>query len=60
MKSEFPNKWKYLSKNLAYPYESFNSIKDYEKPVQNFPKEDFFSKPKNDHPKDIEMERRKD
>ena len=31
----FPDKWKYLTKKLAYPYEYFNSIDDYQKPVDN-------------------------
>ena len=28
--------WKYLNKNLAYPYECFKSIDDYQKLVKNF------------------------
>ena len=32
LKTEYPDKWKYLTKNLAYPYEYFNSIDDYQKP----------------------------
>ena len=32
---------------LAYPYEYFNSIGDYKKPIDNLRKEDFFSKVKN-------------
>ena len=28
-KTEFPDKWKYLTKKLAYPYEYFNSLNDY-------------------------------
>ena len=47
LKKEFPDKWQYLSKNLAYPYEYFNSIGDYQKPVDNLKKEDCFSKLKN-------------
>ena len=31
LKTEFPDKWKYLTKKLAYPYEYFNSIEDYKK-----------------------------
>ena len=26
LKTEFQDKWKYFTKNLAYPYEYFNSI----------------------------------
>ena len=41
----FPdNRWKNLTKELASPYDYFNSIKDYEKPVDKFKTEDFFSK----------------
>ena len=47
LKIGFPDKWKYLTKKSAYPYEYFNSIEDYQKPVDNLKKEDFFSKLKN-------------
>ena len=33
LEKEFPNKWQLLFKKLAYPYENFNSIGDYMKPV---------------------------
>ena len=46
LKRGFPDKWKYLLKKLAYPYEFFNSINDYQKTVNNLKKEDFFSKKK--------------
>ena len=58
-KTEFPDKWKYLTKKLAYPYEFFNSIDDYRKPVDNLKEEDIFNKLKNDHPSDKEIERTK-
>ena len=32
-KKEFPDKWNNLNKILAYPYEYFNGIDDYHKPV---------------------------
>ena len=32
-KTGFPDKWKYLTKKLAYPCEYFTSIDDYQKPV---------------------------
>ena len=48
-----------LTKKLAYPYEYFNSIEDYQKPVNNLKKEDFFSKLKNKYPDDEEIERKK-
>ena len=38
------DKWQYLNKKLAYPYENFKSIDDYKKPVDNLTKEEFFSK----------------
>ena len=60
LKTGFPDKWKYLTKNLAYPYEYFNSIDDYQKPVDNLKKEHFFSKLKNKCPDDKEIERTMD
>ena len=59
LKTEFPDKWKNLTKKLAYPYEYFNTINDYEKPVDILKKENFFSKPENDYPDDDEIERTK-
>ena len=56
-KTQFPGKWKYLTKKLAYPYEFFNSIDDYQKPVNNLKKENFFSKLKNKCPSDEEIKR---
>ena len=46
----FPDKWKYLTKKLAYPYEYFNCIDHYQKLVNNLKKEHFFSKLKNKCP----------
>ena len=57
LKKEFPEKWHYLNKKLAYPYEFFNSTVDYKKPVDNLTREDFFSKLKNDYPDEEEIER---
>ena len=45
---------------MAYPYEFFNSIEDYQKPVDNLEKEHFFSKLKNKCPDDEEIERTMD
>ena len=59
LKTEFPDKWNYLTKELAYLYECFNSIDDYQKPVDNFKKEDSFSKLKNNCPDDEEIKRTK-
>ena len=60
LKMEFPDKWKYLTKKLAYPYEFFNCIEDYQKPVDNLKKEDFFGKLNNKCPDDEEIERTKE
>ena len=60
LKREFPDKWQFLNKKLAYPYQYFNSINDYQKPVDKLKKEDFFSKLKNDYPDDDEIERTKE
>ena len=60
LKTGFPDKWKYFTKKLAYPYEYFNSIDDYQKSVDNLEKEHFFSKLKNKCPDDEEIERTMD
>ncbi len=57
LKDGFPDKWKYLTKKFAYPYEYFNSSDDYQKPVNDLKKEDFFSKLKNKCPDDEEVQR---
>ena len=59
-KTEFPKNWMYLTKKLAYPYEYSRSIDDYRKPVDNFMKEHFFGKLKNDFPSDKEIEKSMD
>ena len=60
LKTGFTDMWKYLTKKLAYPYEYFNNIDDYQKPVDNLKKEDFFSKLKNKGPDDEEVEETKE
>ena len=60
LKNEFTNKWKYLTKKIAYPYEDFNSVDDYQKPVDNLKEEDFFNQLKNKCPDDEEIERTMD
>ena len=60
LKTGFPDKWKFLTKKLAYPYEYFNSIDDYQKHVNKLEKKDFFSKLKNKCPDDEEIERTMD
>ena len=59
LKTEFPDKWKCLTKKLFYPHEYFNIFEDYRKPVNNLKKEDFFSKLKNKRPSDKKIERTK-
>ena len=39
LKTGSPDKRKYLTKKLAYPYEKFNSIDDYQKTVVNLKKD---------------------
>ena len=60
MKKEFPDKWQYLNKKLAYPYENFNNINDYKKPVNDLKKEEFFRKLKNKYPDDDKIKRMKE
>ena len=60
LKKEFPDKWQHLNKKIAYPYEYFNIIDDYKKPVNNLKKEDFFNKLKNDYPDDSDIEQTKE
>ena len=57
LKTEFPDKLRYLTNKLAYLYEYFNSIEDYNKPVDNLENKDFFSKLKNKCPDDKEIDR---
>ena len=59
LKEEFPDKWEYLNKKLAYPYEFFNGIDDDQKSVNNFTKEDFFSKLKNKCPDDDKIKNKR-
>ena len=60
LKTEFPdNNWKYLTKNLAYPYEYFTGLDDYQKPVDILKKQDFFSKLQNDYPSDEKKKEQK-
>ena len=60
LKKEFPDKWQYLNRKLAYPYQYFNSINDCQKLVDDLKKEDFCSKLKNECPDDDEIERTKE
>ena len=38
LKKKIPDKWEPLNKKLAYPYDYFISIGDYQKPVNKFKK----------------------
>ena len=60
LKTIFTDKWKYLTKKLAYPYEYFNCLDDYQKPADNLEKKHFFSKLKNKCPDDEEIQRTMD
>ena len=60
LKTGFPSKRKIFSKKVAYAYEYFISIDDYQKYVENLKKNHFFSKLKNDYPDDEEIQRTMD
>ena len=60
LKTDFLDNWIYLTKILAYPYEYFIIIDEYQKPRDNFKKENFFSKLKYDYLSDEEIERTKE
>ena len=60
LKIGFPDKWKFLAEELAYPYEFFNCIEDYQKPIGILKNEDFFSKLKNKCSDDEEIQRKMD
>ena len=38
LQKEFPDKWQYLNKKLANPYEYFDSTDEYQKSVNNLQK----------------------
>ena len=57
--TEFSDKWEYLTKKLTDPYEHFNSIDDYQQPVNNLQKEDVLRKLENKCPSDKEIEKTK-
>ena len=54
LKKEFPDNWELLNKKLAYPYEYFKNLEEYNKDISTLTKQDYFSKLKNDYPNDIE------
>ena len=60
LKRHFPNHWMLLKKKIAYPYEFFRSLEDYEKPIDEFlksGKEAYFSIVKNKRPDQEEKDR---
>ena len=57
LKTDFPDKWKYINQDFAYPYESFTSIGDCREHFKNLKEEVFFSKLKNKCPNDKEKEK---
>ena len=57
MKKEFPYIWELLNKKLAYPYEYFKILEDYNQEIFTLTKQDYFSKLKNDYPDDKEIKR---
>ena len=57
LKREIPDNWDLLSKKLAYPYEYFKTLDDYDLSVTNLVKEDYLSKLKNGYPEDSVIHR---
>ena len=57
LRKDFPDNCDILKKKIAYPYEYFNKIQDYQKPDAYLKKADFFSKLRNKCPDDNEIER---
>ena len=57
MKKEFPDKWDYILKKLAYPIEYIEGLDDYQKPVRTLTKEDIFSWLKKACPTDDKLAR---
>ena len=63
LKKHFPNHWMLLKNKLAYPYEFYKTLGDYEKPIENLLKagnEAYFSKTKNRIPDRGEIDRTND
>ena len=60
LKREVLGKLQYLKKHIPYPYEEFSSIDEYQKPVDNLKKENFFSELKNGCPSNETLEIKKE
>ena len=60
LKRHFPNHWMLLNKKLAYPYEFYKTLEDYEKPIDDllrYGEKAYFSKTKNKVPDKEEIDR---
>ena len=60
LKKHFPNRWMLLKNKLAYPYEFYKTLEDYEKPIEELLKagsEAYFSKTANKIPDQKEIDR---
>ena len=60
LKRHFPNHWMLLKNKLAYPYEFYKTLEDYEKPIEELLEsgnEAYFSKTKNKIPDQEEIDR---
>ena len=63
LKKHFPNHWMLLKNKLAYPYEFYKTLEDYERPIDDLLKagnEAYFSKTKNKLPDQEEIDRTND
>ena len=60
LKTGFPDKWRYITKKISFPYEYFNIVEEYQKPVDNLKEEHFFSKLKHGYPDVEKIERTTD
>ena len=60
LKKHFPNHWMLLKNKLAYPYEFYKTLEDYEKPIEELLKagnEAYYSKTANKIPDQKEIDR---
>ena len=60
LKKHFPNHWMLLKNKLAYPYEFYETLEDYEEPIEeviNYGSGAYFSKTKNKIPDPEEIDR---
>ena len=63
LKSNFPDHWMFLKNKLAYPYEFYKTLEDYEKTIEeliNSGNEAYYSKTKNKIPDQEEIDRTND